>query len=172
MTLVEFVDADAADAVELRVFEQHAQHDAFGDVGEASFAAGHILKAHLIADFAAELGISLTSDPLGQHACSNAAWLEHDAAFAFGQQAGVEHELRDLRGFAAASGRFDEQIRRRRIEQGGGEGLAEFEDRQRGGHAGVSLSSNAGMSTKKALGIIEAPAPACAHAASARTLHL
>ena len=87
MTLVEFVDHDAADAVEHRVFEQHAQHDAFGDIGQSRLAAGDVFKAHLITDFAAETCVSFTRHALRQHAGGNPARLQHHTAFAFGEDA-------------------------------------------------------------------------------------
>ena len=87
VTLMKFVDHDAADAIQHRIFKQHAQHHAFGDVGQPRLATGDVFKAHLITDFPTETSIALACDSLSQHAGGDAAWLEHHAAFSFRQDA-------------------------------------------------------------------------------------
>jgi hypothetical protein len=87
MTLMKFVDYDAADAIQHRVFKQHAQHHAFGDVGQPCLATGDVFKAHLITDFPTETSIALACDSLRQHAGGDAAWLEHHATFSLRQDA-------------------------------------------------------------------------------------
>ena len=137
MALVEFIDDHAADVFQRGVLEELAEQHALGDEADAGGGGGDIFKAHLITDLLAETDPALVGDAGGEHACSDAARLEHDDALAGRQDAGVEHHLRNLGGFAGAGGGFDQQGGMRGIGQGGEHLGTKGFDGEIGGHSGV-----------------------------------
>lgn len=109
--LVKFVEEDRGDAAQCRIGQHAAEEDALGDVEDARGGAGDVIEADLVTDFLAQMRAALVGDAAGEHACSEASRLENDHE-AITRETGVEEHLRNLRRFARAGGRAqDEAVR-------------------------------------------------------------
>ena len=108
MSLMEFIKNDGGDALEHWVGDKLAQQNTFRLKLDARGGADAILETHLIANFLTELDTQLLRHAGSKHARREASGLQ-DHALTFPQQAVLEEHLRDLRGFARASRRLDNQ---------------------------------------------------------------
>ena len=127
MALVEFVEEDRGDAAQLRVLNQLAQENSFGDEPDARPRRGDVFEPDLVADFIAEPAPAFGRDPRCEQSRGETARLEDDD-LSVAKEAVIEENLRDLGGFSRAGRGLDDEpgmsaevIYDRRFE---------FEDRQ------------------------------------------
>jgi hypothetical protein len=95
MALVKFVEKNRGDAPQLRILDQLAQENSFGDKANARVSGSNIFESNLVADFIAEPAVSFGRDPRGQETSGKPARLK-DYDLAVAEQAVIEENLRDL----------------------------------------------------------------------------
>ena len=94
MALVKFIEENRGDAAQLRILDELAEQDSFGDEADAGAVRGDVFEADLVADFVAEPAVALGGDARGEETGGEAARLEdHDLAVA--EQAAIEEDLRE-----------------------------------------------------------------------------
>ena len=131
MALVKFVEEDRGDAAQLRILDQLAEQNAFGDEADAGALGGEVFETDLVTDFVAEADVALGGDARGKETGGETARLEDDD-LAGAEEAVIEEDLGDLGGFAGAGGGLED-------EAGvglefGDDPLFELEDWQVAGH--------------------------------------
>ena len=108
MALVKFIEKNRGDAAQLRILNQLAQENSFGDEANAGAIGGDVFEADLVTDFVTEAAIALGRDARGEETGGEAARLEdHDLAVA--EQAMIEQDLRDLGGFSGAGRSLEDE---------------------------------------------------------------
>ncbi len=108
MALVKFIEENRGDAAQLRILNELAQEDSFGDEANAGAIGGDVFEADLVADFVAEPAVALGGDARGEETGGEAARLQdHDLAVA--KQSVIEEDLRDLGGFSGAGRRLEDE---------------------------------------------------------------
>jgi len=111
IAFVEFVEDDEADpphAFQIRIVEELAGEDAFGEDADAGGGGEAFFEADVVADLAAEGPAIFVGDAFGGGAGGDAAGLEHDdVGMIFGEDIGAEDGGGDASGLAGA-GRGDE----------------------------------------------------------------
>ena len=108
MALVEFVEKNRGNAAQLRILDELAQENAFGDEANPGALRGDVLETDLVADFIAETTVALGGDARGEETGGEAARLQDDD-LAVAEQAVVEKNLRDLGGFSGTGGSLDDE---------------------------------------------------------------
>src|SRR2546423_15122210 len=108
MALVEFVEKNRGNAAQLRVLNQLAEQDSFGDETNAGARGGNVLEPDLVADFIAEPALSFARDARCEKAGGEPARLEDDD-LTVAEKAVIEEDLRDLGGFSGTSRRLDDE---------------------------------------------------------------
>ena len=83
MSLVKFIDHDAAHFGQFGVLHELAQHHAFRHIDEPRFPRRDIIKTDLITHLRTQARIAFSSYALRQHARSDAPRLKDDAALTF-----------------------------------------------------------------------------------------
>lgn len=112
MALVKFIEDDGGNPLERRISDELAEQNAFRLEFDFGGGADAILEAHLVADLAPQLHVEFLRDAGSEHPRGEPTRLQHDALPAT-EQAVLEEHLRDLRGFAGAGGRLQDEAFRR-----------------------------------------------------------
>ena len=99
--LVEFIEDQSRNAPQVRVGQHLTKKNALGDEENFRFLRGNIVEADLVAHLAAQSHRALGGHAGSQHASSQAAGLEDDAAPATKNPA-IEQNLGNLGGFSRA----------------------------------------------------------------------
>ena len=108
MALVKFVEEDRGNAAQLRILDELAEQDSFGDEADAGALGGDVFEADLVTDFGAELDVALGGHSRGEKPGGETAGLKDDD-LAGAEKAVIEEDLRDLRGFAGAGGSLEDE---------------------------------------------------------------
>ena len=108
VTLVKFIENNRRYTAQLRIGEHLAEQNPLGDKQEPRVAGRNIIESDLVANLATEFHSPLACDARRQHPRSQAAWLQNDAT-TVGQNAPVEEDLGNLRGFARAGRGFKDE---------------------------------------------------------------
>jgi hypothetical protein len=83
MALVKFVEEDRGDPAQLRVLDQLAEQNSFGDEADTRALGGEVFEADLVTDFIPEADVTFGGDARGEETGSEPAWLEdNDLALA------------------------------------------------------------------------------------------
>ena len=127
MALVKFVEQDRRHVAQFRILDQLPQQDPFGDETNARPRRGDVLESDLISDFIAESALSFCCNAGREKSRGESARLENDHLL-FAKQTMIEQNLRNLRRFAGASGRLQNQARL--TAQRGNNLLLELKDRE------------------------------------------
>ena len=106
MALVKLVEHHHADALQLRVAQQAACQDSFGEEAQPRLRPGELLEAHLVADRLAEALAAFESHPAGGQPRGDAARLQHEHF----TEARIEQSRGNARRLARARRRFNHQI--------------------------------------------------------------
>ena len=136
VALMEFIKDERLHTAQPGVLNELAQQDAFGLELDARGVAGDILKAHLVADFAAKGHAKFVRDARREQPRGEPARLEDDD-LSIAKEAVLEEHLRDLRGLAGAGGGLKDEALRRL--EGGDDVLLDFVDGQPCGHGRTFL---------------------------------
>ncbi len=112
MSFVKLIEDDGGNPLERRVSDELTEQNAFGLEFDFGGGTDAILEAHLVADLAPQLHVEFLRDAGGEHPRGETARLEHDA-LAAAEQTVLEEHRRDLRGFARAGGRLQDEAFRR-----------------------------------------------------------
>ena len=94
---MKLIDDQAADFLQIGIFQQQSQEDAFSHVKQSRGGAADVFKTHLVANFIADAAPAFFGHSLSQHARSDAPRLQHIHALTWREHAAIEHELRHLR---------------------------------------------------------------------------
>jgi SAM-dependent MidA family methyltransferase len=112
MTLVELIEDHGGDAAQLRIADHAAQENSLRDVEDARPGRAFALHAHLVTNRLTELFPAFLRHLQRQHACRHTARLE-DNDLPVPYHDTIEQHLRNLRGFARAGRRPQNQARLR-----------------------------------------------------------
>jgi hypothetical protein len=108
MALVKLIEEDGRDSAQLRILDELAQEDTFGDEANAGPIRGDVFETDLVADLVTEPALALGGDARREETGGETARLE-DYDLAVAEQAVLEEDLRDLGGFTGAGRGLDDE---------------------------------------------------------------
>ena len=108
MALVEFIEKNRRDTAQVRVLNQLAEKNSFGDETDARPRRGDVFEPDLVADLIAEPASAFGRDARCEQSRGETARLEDDD-LSVAKEAVIEENLRDLGGFSRAGRGLDDE---------------------------------------------------------------